>query len=113
MKIRDIEIKDGYLLVVKTGDEIHNMTVISSMFPNDGDLGCVTPHKHWWPVKNFNEHGVYNDSKVIAIYGRTNNRFLLDNSTEERELLWERKEPKKMTVAEISAALGHDVEIVK
>lgn len=30
-----------------------------------------------------------------------------------RKLLWERKEPKKMTVAEVCKALGYDVEIVK
>ena len=113
MKIQDIEIKDGYLLVVKTGDETHNMTVVSSCHEGDETLGCTTPGKHWWPVKYFGELGIFDDSKVIAIYGRTLNKHLLDNSTEDRELLWEHKEPKKMTVAEISAALGYDVEIVK
>lgn len=29
-----------------------------------------------------------------------------------RRLLWKRREPKKMTVAEIEAVLGHPVEIV-
>lgn len=34
-------------------------------------------------------------------------------STECRDLLWKRSEPKKMTVAEVCKALGYDVEIVK
>lgn len=109
MKIQGIEIKDGYLLVVKTGDETHNMTVVRYY---DDDLGCVTPHKHWWPADCFDEHGVYVDSEVIAIYGRAAIRCSLDNSTEDRKLLWKHKEPKKMTIAEISEALGYDVEIV-
>lgn len=39
-KFNEIEIKAGYLLVVKTGEETHNMTVI----PDDTDsLACATP----------------------------------------------------------------------
>ena len=30
-----------------------------------------------------------------------------------KDLLWERKEPKEMTVAEIEAALGYPVKVVK
>lgn len=110
MKIQGIEIKDGYLLVVKTSGEVHNMTVVSN---DEDDLGCVTPSKHWWPLDCFTEDGEYDDSTILAIYGRTHTRGLLNNSTEGRKRLWERKEVKKMTVAQICAALGYDVEIVK
>lgn len=107
------EIKDGYLLVVKTRGEIHNMTVVND---SDDELGCVTPNKHYWPVNCFGKNGAYVDSVIIAIYGRTLPAFLLDNSTDHRALLWEREESKKaekMTVAEICKALGYEVEIVK
>lgn len=110
MKLHGIEIKDGYLLVVKTKDEIHNMTVVSN---SGNELACVTPHKHFWNLTSFNEDGRHWVSEVVAIYGRTYNKLMLDNSTTHRDLLWERKETKKMTVAEICAALGYDVEIVK
>jgi hypothetical protein len=103
------EIKDGYLLVVETHGEKHNMTVVH----NDNDeLGCVTPDKHFWNVRNFDVDGDYWGSKIVAIYGRTYNKYLLENSIARRELLWERKEPKKMTVAEICEALGYEIEIV-
>ena len=112
MKIHGIEIKDGYLLVVKTNGAIHNMTVSSIQ---GGALGCLTKEpEHYWTVDRFNEDGVFIDSEVIAIYGRTHPKFLLDNSTDHRERLWARERMlKKMTVAEICAALGYDVEIVK
>lgn len=38
--------------------------------------------------------------------------YTLHFNTENRELLWERKEKKKMTVAEIEKELGYEVEII-
>lgn len=115
-KFKDIEIKAGYLLVVKTGEKTHNMTVI----PNDDDeLGLITPGPigaggRWWPLSNHDENGVYEDSEIIAIYGPTRNKFLLDNSTERRTLLWKRETPAvDMTLEEIEKKLGHPVRIVK
>lgn len=37
----------------------------------------------------------------------------LDGCRETTDLIWERKEPKEMTVAEIEAALGYPVKVVK
>lgn len=113
MKIHGLEIKDGYLLVVKTGDKVHNMTVAHN---HDGKLACVTPEQHWWPVDCFDENGVFEDSKIVAIYGRTTNARLLDNSIEKRSLLGKREEGPavvKMTLAQICEKLGFEVEIVK
>lgn len=119
--IHGIEIKDGYLLVVKTGEETHNMTVVScrrSLFGLEDQLGCVTPKKHWWPLIEFSERGIFEDSEVVAIYGRTSPKFLLDNDICERELLWEKKQPIEeeainMTIDEIQKKLGHKIRIVE
>lgn len=37
----------------------------------------------------------------------------LNNCRKTTDLIWERKEPKEMTVAEIEAALGYPVKVVK
>ena len=37
----------------------------------------------------------------------------LDGCRKTTDLIWERKEPKEMTVAEIEAALGYPVKVVK
>ena len=109
------DIKAGYLLVVrdKNGDE-SNMTV---SMDKRGRLGCCTPKKYWCPVDEFNDELDYPAGRdklcIIAVYGPTSNAFLLDNSTENRDLLWKRQEVKKMTVAEIAKALGYPVEIVE
>lgn len=110
------DIKAGYLLRVKDddGDE-YNMTVV----PCDGltsILAVCSPEKSWWPLGSFNDALEYCDSKVVAVYGCTAPKFLLDNSTEDRQLLWKRKtepEPVKMTLAEIAEKLGHPVMIVE
>ena len=50
---------------------------------------------------------------VLAVYSHPTNpdNFLKPNAY--GSLLWERKETKKMTVAEVCEALGYEVEIVK
>ncbi len=51
-------------------------------------------------------------NKVIKVYSRTTNRRAHKLSTDGRELLWERKEKKSLTLEEIEELLGHPVEIV-
>lgn len=115
------QIKAGHLLVVKALDshETFNMTVVPDRYGGPDTLGCCCPKKNWWPLSSFDKDTlIFKNlfSEIYAIqrvYGPTCNQLLLDNSINDRELLWERKEPKKMTVAEICKALGYDVEIVK
>lgn len=49
---------------------------------------------------------------VEAIYGRSNNKYLMHNTTHGRQLLWKRPETKKMTVSEIEKILGYKIEVV-
>lgn len=51
---------------------------------------------------------------ITKVYGYSSDGYFANNTnTEFRPLLWERKEPKKMTMKEICDALGYEVEIVK
>lgn len=52
---------------------------------------------------------------VIRVYGLSDvgGRAISAESVDDRRILWERKETKKMTVAEVCKALGYEVEIVK
>lgn len=104
------DIKAGYLLRVKEIDEDRefNMTVVpttefephplqvlrmGAMPRADGDLACCNPGKDWWPPSHFDDELTSNDEyQVVAVYGYTPPKFLLDNTTEDRELLWEREQ---------------------
>ena len=49
---------------------------------------------------------------VVKVYIPRNNQAYYNFSFEDAYVAWERKEPKKMTVAEVEAALGYPVEII-
>lgn len=129
------EIKEGYLLrcIDNNTKEFFNMTVISvklnavgvclssiaAGYPieTDDTLACVCPGSHYFPLSRLNEDLVHARGyyTVQSIYGRTFARFAMDNTTESRELLWireEPKQPKKMTLDEIKDALGYEIEII-
>ena len=135
------DIKAGYLLRVKDEkeDKEFNMTVVPAVAYNPHPLAVIcfdakpAPAGHlaccgagdFWPINHFTDDLECRNypAKVIAVYGYTHPKGLLDNSTEDRELLWERKEAEepveespaatvKMTKAEICEKLGFEVEIV-
>lgn len=116
-------IEAGYLLEVKNENngETFYMTVVPTKYGAPDELGCCCPGKEWWPLSCFDKDtlvykGVRFPATILRVYGPTINMHLLDNTAEERELLWERQEEPKvveMTVAEISKKLGYEVKIVK
>lgn len=138
-KIEDI--KAGYLLRFRgeSGREV-NMTAvpIREYEPSplvaallgfkanrDGELGLCGDGEYW-PLNMLSEDLTYDGLykyRVIEVYGYTAPQFLLDNSTERRELLWRREErkpklevtavPVKMTLKEIGEALGYPVEVAE
>lgn len=140
------DIKAGYLLHVKNNktNREFNMTVIPckkaddgviffamlvgerGVPEEDGALACINPGEDWWPIRNFNDSlATDNGDEIVAVYGYTEPSHLMDNSTEDRELLWKKEEaaepakveknaaPVKMTMAQIRAALGYEVELTE
>lgn len=111
------DIKAGYLLRVKdieSGDEF-NMTVVPTCARTsrpfgkllgvkpyeEGTLACCCPDEHWWGLPDFDDELVCDGIRryqVIAVYGYAPPKFLMDNSTEDRDLLWsrEKQEEKKL-----------------
>ena len=114
------DIKAGYLLEVKDGRD--GSTFYMTVLPSIRDpLGCCCPDAHWWPLSFFSKDkliytGCVFTATIMRVYGLTYNGGLLDNTPENRDLLWMRQEEPKvveMTVAEISEKLGYEVKIVK
>ena len=129
------DILAGYLLrcVDLKTKELFNMSIVpikvealgaaaASMLYNcpyetGNTLGCIAPGGHYFPLSRFDGNlvhikGLY---QVQEVYGLTFANFAMDNSTEGRDLLWKREEPKpakKMTLEEIAKALGYEVEII-
>jgi hypothetical protein len=56
------------------------------------------------------------DRDIVEVWGRVkagDYANALAATTEGRELLWKRPEPRKMTLAEIGDALGYEVQVVE
>ena len=63
--------------------------------------------------EEFNENKYFNkDFDVMKVY--ISKSLILNNLFDNNYLtcIWERKEPKKMTLAQISEALGYEVEVI-
>lgn len=51
---------------------------------------------------------------IMEVYGYNfYESYALEISTDDRELLWERKETKEMTVSQIEKELGYPIKIIK
>lgn len=93
--------------------EIRNGSRFLIMRMPDGNI-LASSNSSWMHINEHNEDlTCETDSlsvvKVFEPYTSTLARMV----STEYEPIWERKEPKKMTVEEICEALGYEVEIVK
>lgn len=84
------DIKAGYLLKVKDdGDpDPYYMTVLPY---TGGDLACISINGEYWPLDCFDNSLRYMDTAIVAVYGETIPGSMLDNTPEDRELLWSRE----------------------
>lgn len=106
------DLKAGYLVKDRQGD-------IKMVMPTQDSMIVVYKDGASWGDMNYiNDDLTYKDSRhnefdIMKVYGFSKYGIeVLGFKIGNRPLLWERKEPKKMTVAEIEKALGYEVEIV-
>lgn len=102
-------LRPGYVCVTRNG---HYLMVLPSKYgmclsgEDAGDLTC-------WD-DDLTICGGPHKLDIVKVYGPAlSPKFACTRSFADRELIWERKETKKMTVKEICDALGYDVEIIK
>ena len=111
MKRNELEV--GYLVEFKNGERKIVMPC------NDPDYPIVLTNQYG----EWSYLGVYRDDlsstiakefDIVKVFSFSRLVYkTLSFNTNHRELLWERKDKKKMTVAEIENILGYEVEIVR
>lgn len=118
--MKKTDLKAGYLIELRNGQRYFVMPIKG----DDGvDLELVTQHSvrplDWYDDNlvctrmSFSCPYTKKEMDIMKVYGLVDwPLYALRLETEHRELLWERKEPKKMTVSEIESILGYEVEIV-
>ena len=113
MKFKDL--KPGYVVQVRKG------YIYSVQMCADGRLyGARQGHffgmnEYNAGLKDFNSNTTKDDFDIVKVWGLPFRYATTDElcSTSNRELLWEEKAVKEMTVSEISKVLGYEVKIVK
>ena len=103
-----MELKEGMIIECRNGDRYLLRTAC-------GELVASSNYKYMSLDydEELNENRYFNkDFDVMKIY--TSKAFILNNLFNDNylECIWERKELKKMTLAQISKALGYEVEII-
>ena len=95
-----VEIRDGRrYLVIEKADGINFMNLDGKSRLDDDDM-----------EDDMTFQGLCDCCDIMRIY---RGGVTLNDCKTTKDLLWERKEPKEMTVAEIEAALGYPVKVVK
>ena len=95
-----IECRNGYRYLLRKVDD----TIIGSSF--DGWFTAMYDEnlcENCYHDEDFDIMKIY-ESNARVLGNLFNNDYL--------ECIWERKEPKKMTLAQISEALGYEVEVI-
>ena len=107
-----MELKEGMIIECRNGDRylLRNVRGDLILSANQGWAECVYDNNFIdieEDAKAFN-----GDYDIMKIY--ESKAYVLEDLFDDNylECIWERKEPKKMTLAQISEALGYEVEVI-
>lgn len=118
MKLQDL--KPNMVVEYKTGERrlllsINNKLYLigSSVYCSDELIDCYDDD-----MKCIGTHGLYpnSDKDIVKVYTiKEPGAFqsLISVSNSKLNLIWEREEPKEMTITELEAILGYSIKIVK
>ena len=121
MKLKDL--KTGMRIILRNGQEYIVLKNVVTPYKYEGKQDMyILVGGGWMSSSSYNNDLTSkNNNKeydIIKVYAQNrgeyiDGRVLQENEIKNMNLIWERKEKKKMTVSEICKELGYDVEIVK
>ena len=103
-----MELKECMIIECRNGERYLLRTACGELVASSNDEYMNLDYD-----EELNENKYFNkDFDVMKIY--TSKAFILNSLFNDNylECIWERKEPKKMTLAQISEALGYEVEVI-
>ena len=102
------ELKEGMIIECRNGYRYLLRKICGELIASSNDAYMGLDYD-----EELNENKYfYKDFDVMKIY--TSKAFILNSLFNDKylECIWERKEPKKMTLEQISKALGYEVEVI-
>ena len=103
-----MELKEGMIIECRNGERYLLRTACEELVASSNNKYMSVDYD-----EELNENRYFDKNfDVMKIY--TSNALILNNLFNDTylECIWERKEPKKMTLAQISEALGYEVEVI-
>ena len=119
-----MELKEGMIIECRNGERYLLRTACGELVASSNDKYISLDYDKYISLdydEELNENKYFNkyfdkyfnkDFDVMKIY--TSKSFILNNLFNDNylECIWERKEPKKMALAQISKELGYEVEVI-
>lgn len=110
------DIMPGYVLEFKDENNLTHFALVVNCDFDDGEITkCYSSKDRWGKVSDLDNNLCrYDGLKVVKIYGYP--KYACDAyklTINDRDLIWERKEVKKMKIEEIEKILGYPIEIIK
>ena len=119
-QMKKSDLKTGYIVTTREGEEYMVYLNVDTLFTQNDDIIVKSTGRCWNKLQFYKEDLTYYDSESerydIVKVEKANHPYCLQDMNYDRsfrETLWEREEPKEMTVAEIEKLLGYPVKIVK
>ena len=103
-----MELKEGMIIECRNGDRYLLRKTCGELVASSNDKYISLDYD-----EELNENQYFDkDFDVMKVYASKS--FILNHLFNDNylECIWERKEPKKMTLAQISKALGYEVEVI-
>lgn len=103
------ELKPGYLVKLRNGEHYMVMNTERGLVLVKDKCGDV----NMWLELNKNRMEANGPHTIMEVYGHNHYAHkVFDFSTEDRTLLWRRKEKKQYTYAQLREILGEEFEVI-
>lgn len=115
------ELKTGMRIVTRNKEEYIVLKNVKNPYKETEDMYILLNKIGWLSESNYNEdmttRSGNKDFDIMEVYAQNSGIYIdanvIRDKIEELNLIWKRKDIKKMTVSEICKKLGYEVEIVK
>ena len=107
-----MELKEGMIIECRNGERYLLRTACGELIASSNDEYINLDYDEELNENKYFDKKFNKDFDVMKIY--ISKAFILNSLFNDNylECIWERKEPKKMTLAQISEALGYEVEVI-
>lgn len=120
MELKDL--KTGMRIILRNEQEYIVLKDVITPYDNGKEDMYIFVDGGWMSSNSYNDDltckSNNKDFDIMKVYAQNSGNYingdvLQKNEIKKMNLIWERKEKRKMTVSEICEELGYDIEIVK